>query len=417
MQQVASESSVSAATSPQHQQKALFSLMQKLFQKQLHGDLEIECADAQWLVCLHEGQLYYASHSIDPLGRLASLLRRLSFDAPKLTSRVREQACVLFGQRIDGGQDRHAYHCVMDWLLKHGYVTEQHVETLTSWWIANAIELLLLERDGQYQLSNVDRETHYCLIEPESILQQSFDHLSAWTDLGIAGASIYQRPYFFNHELACERLSEVVVQKLSSFLRGDSFFQLAAKLHRQEIDVVKGLHAYILSGTIVLRDPKSPYDKLPRITPQATARIAKLIRSLHGDNVTEEETKDDTRQYTIVCIDDSPAILNQLSRFLDGDRFDVHTISNPLRAMMSIARIKPDAILLDIGMPNVDGYELCRLIRNHSNFKDTPIVMVTGHTGIFDRARAKLSGASGYLTKPFTQAELIELLTKHLEAQ
>ena len=417
MQQVASESNVSRATSLQHQQAGLSGLMQQLFQQTLHGDLEIGGTDVNWMVCLHEGNIYYASHSIDPVGRLASLLRRLSFDAPTLTSRVREQAIALFKQRINGDLDRQAYYGVMAWLLKHGYANEQHVETLTSWWVTHAIELLLLIEDAQYRLSDAEEETHYCLLEPQSLLQTSVERLSAWTELGIAGASIYQRPYFFNHELACERLSEVVVQKLSSFLRGDSLFQLAAKLNRQEIDVVKGLHPHILSGTIVLSDPKSPYDKLPRITPQATTRIAKLYRSLNGDSFVESDSQESTSQYTIVCIDDSPAILNQLSRFLDGDRFDVHTISNPLRAMMSIARIKPDAILLDIGMPNVDGYELCRLIRNHSNFKDTPIVMVTGHTGIFDRARAKLGGASGYLTKPFTQAELIELLAKHLEAE
>ncbi|MGK7913316.1 MAG: response regulator [Synechococcus sp.] len=417
MQPVASDSSVSTATSAQHQEQALYPLMQQLFQQKLHGELEVRCDDVRWLVCMHEGKLFYASHTVDPAGRLASLLRRLSFDAPKLTMRVREQACTLFGQRIDDGHDLQAYYCVMDWMLKHGYVTDRQVETVTSWWIANALELFLLVRNGHYQLKETEQQKHLCLLDPEPLLQQSLDHLSAWTELGIAGASIYQRPYFFNHELACERLSEAVVQKLSSFLRGDSFFQLAAKLHRKEIEVVKGLHAYILSGTIVLRDPKSPYDKLPRITPQAISRITKLSQSLSGDVVVESNVQEPTRQYTVVCIDDSPAILNQLSRFLDGDRFNVHTISNPLRAMMSIARIKPDAILLDIGMPNVDGYELCRLIRNHSNFKDIPIVMVTGHTGIFDRARAKLSGASGYLTKPFTQTELIELLTKHLEAE
>ena len=417
MQRVATEHSLSVPISSEHEPQDLFGLMQKLFQQKLHGSLEVKCDDIRWLVCLHKGKIFYASHTVDPAGRLEALLKRLSFNVPKLTTPVREQACMMLGQRIESVGDRQSYYSVMDWLLKHEYVNNDHVKTLTSWWIASAVELLLLTKDGQYYLSDLEEEAHFCLLEPQTLLQQCSQHLSAWTELGIAGASIYQRPYFFNHELARERLSESLVQKLSTFLRGDSFFQLGAKLNRNEIDVVKGLHSYILSGTIVLRDPKSPYDTLPRITPQAVARLVKLSRSLNGDIPVEEDAEESTRQYTIVCIDDSPAILNQLSRFLDGDRFVVHTISNPLRAMMSIARIKPDAILLDIGMPNVDGYELCRLIRNHSSFKDTPIVMVTGHTGIFDRARAKLGGASGYLTKPFTQSELIELLTKHLEAE
>lgn len=56
-------------------------------------------------------------------------------------------------------------------------------------------------------------------------------------------------------------------------------------------------------------------------------------------------------------------------------------INDPVRALMQVVRIKPDLILLDVEMPNLDGYELCSLLRKHSFFKNTPIVMVTGHTG------------------------------------
>jgi twitching motility two-component system response regulator PilG len=65
-------------------------------------------------------------------------------------------------------------------------------------------------------------------------------------------------------------------------------------------------------------------------------------------------------------------------------------------------------------MPNLDGYELCSLLRRHPSFKNTPIIMVTGNTGFIDRAKAKLVGASGYLTKPFTQPELLKMVFKHL---
>jgi two-component system, chemotaxis family, response regulator PixG len=77
-------------------------------------------------------------------------------------------------------------------------------------------------------------------------------------------------------------------------------------------------------------------------------------------------------------------------------------------------RNKPDLILLDVGMPNLDGYELCSLLRRHPLFKHTPIIMVTGLTGFIDRAKARLVGASGYLTKPFTQSELLKTVFKHL---
>jgi twitching motility two-component system response regulator PilG len=89
-------------------------------------------------------------------------------------------------------------------------------------------------------------------------------------------------------------------------------------------------------------------------------------------------------------------------------------INDPVRALMQVVRIKPDQILLDVAMPNLDGYELCSLLRKHSLFKNTPIIMVTGNTGFLDRAKAKLVKASGYLTKPFNQSELLKMVFKHL---
>jgi twitching motility two-component system response regulator PilG len=89
-------------------------------------------------------------------------------------------------------------------------------------------------------------------------------------------------------------------------------------------------------------------------------------------------------------------------------------INDPLKALIQIMRIKPDIVLLDVGMPNLDGYELCSMLRRHSHFRETPVIMVTGHTGFIDRARAKFVGASGYLTKPFTRPELIKMVFHHL---
>ncbi len=118
--------------------------------------------------------------------------------------------------------------------------------------------------------------------------------------------------------------------------------------------------------------------------------------------------------YTIACIDDSQTVLNSIKHFLDESAFSVVMINDPVKALMQILRSKPDLILLDIEMPSLDGYELCSLLRRHSDFKKTPIIMVTGRTGFIDKARAKIVRSSGYLTKPFTQSELLKLVFKFL---
>ena len=76
--------------------------------------------------------------------------------------------------------------------------------------------------------------------------------------------------------------------------------------------------------------------------------------------------------YKIVCVDDSPTMLREISYFLDDESFSVFPINDPVKALMQIIRVKPDLILLDIRMATIDGYELCRLLRNHSRLRVRP---------------------------------------------
>ncbi len=130
----------------------------------------------------------------------------------------------------------------------------------------------------------------------------------------------------------------------------------------------------------------------------------------HGGN----NSNRDRKVYKIVSVDDSPTVLKEISRFLEQENFSVVAINDPVKAVMSIIRNKPDLILLDLNMDGIDGYELCKIIRNNSMFKKTPIIMVTGNKGLIDKVKARLVGASGYLTKPFTQADLLKIVFMHL---
>jgi twitching motility two-component system response regulator PilG len=107
-------------------------------------------------------------------------------------------------------------------------------------------------------------------------------------------------------------------------------------------------------------------------------------------------------------------MLQAIKQFLKNQNVEIYTITDPLKALREIVRLEPKLILLDVGMPNLDGYRLCRLIRNHSLFKEIPIIMVTGNTGMIDRAKAKVAGATDYLTKPFSQTELENMVAKYL---
>jgi twitching motility two-component system response regulator PilG len=153
------------------------------------------------------------------------------------------------------------------------------------------------------------------------------------------------------------------------------------------------------------KQEKSQEDELVKIDNSTTSEQSNY------KNATASLQKD---LYTIACIDDSQTVLNSIRNCLDEKTFAVVMIKDPLKALMQILRSKPDLILLDVEMPNLDGYELCSLLRRHSSFKNTPIIMVTGRTGFIDKAKAKIVRASGYLTKPFTRSDLLKLVFKHI---
>jgi twitching motility two-component system response regulator PilG len=79
-----------------------------------------------------------------------------------------------------------------------------------------------------------------------------------------------------------------------------------------------------------------------------------------------------------------------------------------------VFQLKPDLILCDIAMPELDGYEICAMLRRSSLFRQTPIVMLTGKDGFIDRLKARMVGATDYLTKPFGQGELLMVLEKYI---
>lgn len=84
----------------------------------------------------------------------------------------------------------------------------------------------------------------------------------------------------------------------------------------------------------------------------------------------------------------------------------------PARALTMLVRDKPNLVLMDISMPEIDGYELCRMLRLSSALKEVPIVMLTGRDGLVDRIRARMVGATNYVTKPFQPQQLLNVVNE-----
>jgi twitching motility two-component system response regulator PilG len=77
----------------------------------------------------------------------------------------------------------------------------------------------------------------------------------------------------------------------------------------------------------------------------------------------------------------------------------------------------PDLVLLDIAMPRMDGYEVCKQIRANPVAHDLPVVMISGKDGFFDKVRGRMAGTSGYVTKPFGPETLMKALETYLRPE
>ena len=110
----------------------------------------------------------------------------------------------------------------------------------------------------------------------------------------------------------------------------------------------------------------------------------------------------------VLVVEDDPTVRDVLTTLLGFDGFDVATAADGSTALQMAETIQPDIVLLDVGLPRIDGLEVCRSLRKRSN--EVRVVMVTGRGTAEDELDGVSAGADAYLRKPFSPLELLEAL-------
>jgi len=122
----------------------------------------------------------------------------------------------------------------------------------------------------------------------------------------------------------------------------------------------------------------------------------------------------DTSRLTILAVDDTPANIDVVKGVL-SDRYFVQAAINGQMALKIIEKNKPDLILLDIMMPDMDGYEVCQKLKADVATRDIPIIFLTAKAEVEDETRGLELGAVDYITKPISPSILTERVKTHLE--
>jgi twitching motility two-component system response regulator PilG len=133
-----------------------------------------------------------------------------------------------------------------------------------------------------------------------------------------------------------------------------------------------------------------------------------------GETHVADEAASNLQGLKILIIDDSKTIRRTAETLLSKEGCTVFTAVDGFDALSKIADHRPDVIFVDIMMPRLDGYQTCSLIKHNSNFKNTPVIMLSSKDGLFDRARGRIVGSQQYLTKPFTKDELLGAITRQV---
>lgn len=117
----------------------------------------------------------------------------------------------------------------------------------------------------------------------------------------------------------------------------------------------------------------------------------------------------------ILLVDDSPANLRLLMDLIEGHNYDVRVANSGERALAAVRSSRPDLIMLDISMPEMDGYEVCRLLKADVATSDIPIIFVSARDDGAEKAQAFTVGGADYVTKPFQLVEILARIDHQLE--
>ncbi len=109
----------------------------------------------------------------------------------------------------------------------------------------------------------------------------------------------------------------------------------------------------------------------------------------------------------ILVVDDDATNRELLQEFLVAEGWEVVTAPDGRQSLEDLARLKPDLVLLDVNMPFMDGFEVCRRVKSNPETRLTPVVLVTALSATEDRVRGIKAGADGFLSKPVDHSELL----------
>jgi two-component system, chemotaxis family, response regulator PixG len=192
------------------------------------------------------------------------------------------------------------------------------------------------------------------------------------------------------------------------YLHGQfTLWDIASQMEKSVTEVTRSLMPWVEKGIL-------QFEKIPDLQVSTVKQPIAATPTLSETTRTTQPTKSVQKQCLIACIDDSPVLAHTLKKILMSAGYQMLSIPEPMRGFTQLIEHKPDLILLDLLLPNADGYSICKFLRETPVFKKTPILILTARNTQIDRFRAKEAGATEFLSKPPQAQELLQIIQKYL---
>ncbi|MGF1489516.1 MAG: response regulator [Prochloraceae cyanobacterium] len=243
----------------------------------------------------------------------------------------------------------------------------------------------------------------FALVEIEETTARAEQKWRLWQEHSLGFYNPNAAPKMKNQAELQSEVSEAVYQNFVRLFNGNNTLRDLAYL--MDIDVNRisfSLLPYIEKGLLDLEEIEDI---------QTPITIGK--QTSKGLNKKARAKKDRYRQ-KIICIDDSPQVCYLMKQIVSRAGYDFAEINEPLYAIPKLIEDKPDLIFLDLGMPIVNGYEMCSQIKRISHLKELPIIILTSQDTIVDRMRAKIVGATDFISKPIEEVKIMNAVNRYL---
>ena len=366
--------------------------------KQFTGEIEIQGSSSTvWKIYLCLGRLVWTSGGVHPY---RSWKRSIDRFCPK----VDWHTCNL---NFSCTGDLKDYPVLIDLLKQQLIEREQAIELVKARAMEMLFDLIQLEEKQALKINSSPTSSSsfmrsglqmsISLIDVKQVYDDAYQSWLVWQQKGLGKCSPNLAPALHKQERLREELSGIIYQNFLRLLDGQRTLRdLSWRMRKDVGKLTCSLVPYVKQNLLEIVE-------VPDINPPRNSKKSLGVR----------ESKDKDRPL-IACIDDSPQICKVMEEIITRQGYRCVSIQESLQALPSLIKFDPDLVFLDIGMPIVNGYEICTQVRRVDRLKNLPIVFLTGNDGIIDRVRARVSGASAFIPKPIEIDKINEAINKYL---